>query len=64
MKLLLQTLEQNVADTGIILGEYESAHDDHEMCSSRQYNALLAGHCALQEAIDRINNQLNKKVKP
>lgn len=61
VKLLLETLERNVSDTGIVLSEYETTHDDQELCSSRHYNALLAGHQALQEGIDRINNQLNKK---
>ncbi len=61
VRLLLQTLEQNVADTGIILGEFESTHDDCELCHSRQYSALNAGYFAMKEAIDKINNQLNKK---
>lgn len=61
IKLLLQTLERNVADTGIILDEFEAIHDDYELCYSKQYNALNAGHFALQEAIQKINNQLNKK---
>lgn len=60
IKMVLQTLERNVADAGIILGEYESTHDDGELCDSRHYNALNAGYFAMKEAIDRINNQLNE----
>lgn len=61
IKTLLQTLEQNVTDTGIILDEFEATHNDYELCSSKQYNALNAGHFALKDAIDKINDQLNKK---
>jgi len=60
IKLLLQTLKQNLADTGLILGEYEATHNDYELCYSKQYNALNAGHFALKTAIDKINKQLNK----
>lgn len=60
VKQLLQTLERNVTDTGIILGEYEATHDDRELCDSRHYGALNAGYFALKTAIDKINNQLNK----
>lgn len=59
--LLLQTLEQNVADTGIILDEFEATHNDYELCQSKQYSALNAGYFAMKDAIDKINNQLNKK---
>jgi len=58
--LLLQTLEQNVADTGTILDEFEATHDDSELCDSKQYNALNAGYFAMKEAIETINNRLNK----
>lgn len=61
IKLLLQTLERNLADTGIILDEFEATHDDYELCYSKRYNALNAGHFALKDAIDKINDQLNKK---
>ena len=61
VRLLLQTLEQNVADTETILGEFEATHDDYELCQSRQYNALNAGYFAMKEAIEKINNRLNKK---
>ena len=60
VKLLLQTLKHNLNDSGIILDEYEALHNDAELCDSRQYNALVTGHFALQEAIDKINRQLNK----
>lgn len=60
IRLLLQTLERNVTDTGIILGEYEATHDDRELCDSIQYGALNAGYFAMKDAIDKINHQLNK----
>ncbi len=56
----MQTLEQNVADTGTILDEFEVTHDDYELCHSKQYGALNAGYFAMKDAIDKINNQLNK----
>lgn len=58
--LLLQTLEQNVADTGTILDEFEATHDDCELCESKQYSALNAGYFVMKDAIDKINNRLNK----
>lgn len=58
--ILLKTLEQNVADTGTILDEFEVTHNDVECDQSKHYAALVAGHFALKEAIDRINNRLNK----
>lgn len=61
MELLLQIMEQNVADVEIILDEFEATHDDYELCHSRQYGALNAGYFAMKDAIDKINNQLNKK---
>lgn len=60
VKLLLETLERNSADVGLVLDEYESTHDDAECERSRQYQALVAGQSALREAIDKINYQLNK----
>lgn len=61
IRQLLQTLTRNWYDTGIVLDNYEATHDDYELCYSKEYNALNAGHFALKEAIDKINNQLNKK---
>lgn len=61
IKELLQTLERNFNDTGIVLDQYEATHSDYELCYSKEYNALAAGHLALKDAIDRINDQLNKK---
>lgn len=60
IKVLLQALTHNYYDTGVILDEYEATHNDAELCYSKQYNALVAGHFALKEAIDKINGQLNK----
>ena len=60
VKLLLETLERNSADVGLVLDEYEATHDDAECEQSRQYQALVAGQSALKEAIDKINYQLNK----
>lgn len=60
VKLLLETLERNSADVGLVLDEYEATHDDTECEQSRQYQALVAGQSVLREAIDKINYQLNK----
>lgn len=58
--LLLQTLARNFEDTGKILDEFEATHDEYESDQSKQYSALVIGHFALKEAIDKINHQLNK----
>ncbi|WP_289770881.1 hypothetical protein [Duncaniella muris] len=63
VELLLKTLTRNVTDTGIILEEFEATHDDYECDQSKQYDALVAGHFALKEAIDKINNRLNRNNK-
>ena len=63
VELLMKTFEQNVADTDTILNEFEVSHDDYECNQSIWYNALVAGHFALKEAIDKINNRLNRKNK-
>lgn len=60
IKQLLEVLTHNWHDTGIVLDNYEATHDDYELCYSKEYNALSAGHFALKEAIDKINYQLNK----
>lgn len=60
VKLLTETLTQNFNDTGIILDEFEAAHDDWECEQSKQYDALVAGHFALKDALEKINNRLNK----
>ena len=60
VELLLDTLHRNLNDTGTILDEFEATHDDKECEQSKQYAALVAGHFALKEAIERIKNQLNK----
>lgn len=59
--MLLKTLTRNWYDTGILLDEFEATHTESERERSRQYAALVTGHYALKEAMDRINNQLNKK---
>lgn len=61
VRVLLQTLTRNLNDTGIVLDQYEATHDDRECDLSKTYSALVAGHFALKEAIDKINNQLNRK---
>ena len=60
VELLLKSLARNFTDTGRILDEFEATHDDNECDQSKQYAALVAGHFALEEAIERINDQLNK----
>lgn len=61
VKTLLHTLEQNLTDTGKILDEYEAEHSEWESDQSAHYRALVAGHFALESAINEINYQLNKK---
>lgn len=61
VKLLVENLTQAFNDTGIILDEFEATHNDRECEQSKQYAALVAGHFALKEALEKINNQLNKK---
>ena len=61
VKVLLQTLEQYLKDTGTVLDQFEATHDDYECDQSKAYSALVAGHFALGEAIETINNRLNKK---
>lgn len=61
IKVLLQTLQRNVTDTGAALDMYEMTHNECECDRSKQYSALVEGHYALQEAIQKINHQLNKK---
>ncbi len=61
VKLLIgDSLTQNLNDTGTILDDFEATHNDWECDQSKQYAALVAGHFALKEAIDEINNRLNK----
>lgn len=60
VKLLIETLTQNLNDTGTILDDFEATHNDWECDQSKQYTALVAGYFALKEAIDEINNRLNK----
>ena len=60
VKLLIKTLTRNFNDTGIILDEFEATHVDWECDQSKQYAALVAGHFALKEALETINNRLNK----
>lgn len=60
VKLLMQTLTRNFYDTGIVLDEFEATHDDWECDQSKQYAALVAGHFALKDALETINNRLNK----
>ena len=60
VKLLIESLTQNFNDTGIVLDEFEATHDDWECDQSKQYAALVAGHFALKEVLDTINNRLNK----
>lgn len=61
LRLLLQTLTRNFHDTGILLDEFEETHDEIERDRSRLYSALVEGHFALKDALEKINNQLNKK---
>lgn len=60
VKLLIETLTLNFNNTGLILDEFEATHNDWECNHSKQYAALVAGHFALEEALEMINNRLNK----
>ncbi len=60
VKVLLQTLTRNLHDTSTLLDEFEATHNEYERDQSREYDALVAGHFALKDAIDEINNKLNK----
>lgn len=60
VRLLIEALTRNFYDTGIVLDEFEAVHDDRECDQSKQYAALVAGHFALKDLIDRINDLLNK----
>ena len=60
VRLLIEVLTRNIYDTGIVLDEFEAVHDDRECDQSKQYAALVAGHFALKDALDKINDQLNK----
>lgn len=60
VKALLQTLEQNLKDADVVLDRFEETHDDAECCSSKSYQALIAGHYYLGRAIEKINLQINR----
>lgn len=60
VKALLQTLEQNQKDTDTVLDRFEETHDEAECCSSKSYQALVAGHYYLGRAIEKINRQINR----
>lgn len=59
-KILLQTLTSSLEDTDRVLKEYEEGHTDYEMCRSKTYQTLVEGYFGVEEAIERINNELNK----
>lgn len=61
VRALMGALAQYIGDTGTVLDEFEAAHDDAECCENRAYAALVAGHFAMKEALETINNRLNKR---
>lgn len=61
VRALMDALAQYIGDTGAVLDEFEAAHDDAECCENRAYAALVAGHFAMKEALETINNRLNKR---
>lgn len=61
VKVMLTTLQRQFEDTSTVLDEYEATHSEYEADQSKQYGALVGGHFAIKEAIDKMNNQLNKK---
>ena len=58
--LLIESVTRIICDTGTVLDEFEATHDEWECEQSKQYDALVAGHFALKEALEKINNRLNK----
>ena len=60
VKVMLTTLQRQFEDTSTVLDEY-ATHSEYEADQSKQYGALVEGHFAIKEAIDKMNNQLNKK---
>lgn len=61
LKTLNDTLQRNITDIDSVLDMYEAHHDDSECFYDKQYNALLDGWNTIQEAIEKMNYQLNKK---
>lgn len=61
VKVMLTTLQRQFEGTSTVLDEYEATHSEYEADQSKQYGALVEGHFAIKEAIDKMNNQLNKK---
>lgn len=60
VRQLLRTLQRNFEGTGFVLTQFENSHDDWECDQSKPYGALVAGHFAMKEAIEKINKLLNK----
>lgn len=58
VKMLIEAMKQHLRDTGGILDEFEAAHNDSECCQSKVYAALVAGHFALEEALETISDRL------
>lgn len=63
VQALTEVLAQYVGDTGAVLDRFEASHDDAECCGSRAYAALVAGHFALKEALERINNTIKQRER-
>ncbi|TGG34872.1 hypothetical protein EZ315_16060 (plasmid) [Duncaniella freteri] len=61
VRLLIENLTQNLNHSGIILDEFEATHNDRSAMNPSSTPALVAGHFALKDAVDKINNELNKK---
>lgn len=61
LKELNATLQRNITDISEVMDAYEATHDDYELCYSKPYNALSAGWYTIQEAVSKMNQQLNKK---
>lgn len=59
VELLLKTMDQNVADIGTILDDFEETHDDYEKFKSKDYQALGVGYFALQQGIKKMRKILN-----
>lgn len=61
LRELKQTLERNITDISTVLDLYEATHNEQECCYNKPYQALMTGWFAIQEAVSKVNYQLNKK---
>lgn len=61
LRKLHTTLTKQGAELGLALNQCEVESSDFELCNDKLYQASVGVWFALKDAIDKINNQLNKK---